>query len=525
MSIMSQTDAERSYHYVIVGAGSAGCVLAARLTENPDVRVALIEAGGPDTADEIHIPVAFGELFKTPLDWDYDTEPEPGLGHRTAYLPRGKMLGGSSSMNAMVYIRGNRADYDGWAGAGATGWSYADVLPYFKKAEDNQRGADDFHGAGGPLTVSDSRSEHQLATRYVQAAEQAGHKRNDDFNGQSQDGIGFYQVTQRNGMRCSAAVAYLHPALARPNLTVLTSAVARRVVIEGGRAIGVEVEHGGTVDVVHAAAEVIVSAGSYESPKLLMLSGIGPAGTLPLFGIEVVADLPVGSGLQDHLMTPLNYRTDVESLMTALTPQNVELLQSQGSGPLTSNVGEAGGFFSSRDGLAAPDVQIHSAPVLFHQQGLGAPTEHGYAIGPCILTPTSRGQVALRSANPHHAPRILHNYLVSREDRDATVAGVRIAMEIAAQPALASITTGPFDVPASDSAADILAFARTRAQTLYHPTSTCAIGAVVDAELRVYQIEGLRVVDASVMPTVVRGNTNAPTIMIAERAADLIRQA
>ncbi|MEV6201582.1 GMC family oxidoreductase N-terminal domain-containing protein [Streptomyces sp. NPDC051771] len=513
------------YDYVIVGAGSAGCVLAARLTEDPETRVALIEAGGPDTAQEVHVPAAFPQLFKSALDWDLDTDPEPGLGGRRAYLPRGKVFGGCSSINAMIYIRGSRADYDGWAAAGAAGWSYDEVLPYFKRAEDNERGEDDFHGVGGPLTVSEGRSGHPLSSAFVRAAQQAGHKANDDFNGQEQFGVGRYQLTQRGGLRCSAAVAYLHPALDRPNLTVLSSTQARRVVIEGGRATGVEVERGGTLEVLRAEREVVLSAGAYESPKLLMLSGIGPAADLTAFGIEVVRDLPVGQGLQDHYMAMLNFRTAAESLISAASPENAALLQSEGRGPLTSNIGEAGGFFRSRPELQAADVQFHAAPVLFHQEGLGPALEHGFSFGPLVLAPTSRGAVTLRSPLPHAAPRIVHNYLVTPEDQACIVAGVRIALEIAAQQAVAELVTEPFEVPASDSDADILAWARRVGQTLYHPTSTCAIGSVVDPELRVYGVPGLRVVDASVFPTVPRGNTNAPTIMAAEKAADLIKGA
>lgn len=512
-----------TYDYVIVGAGSAGCVLAARLSEDPDVRVALIEAGGPDTAQEIHIPAAFNQQFKSALDWDLDSEPEPGLGGRRAYLPRGKMFGGCSSMNAMIYMRGNQVDYDAWAAAGATGWSYADVLPYFRRCEDNQRGGDDFHGVGGPLTVSDSRSNHPLAAAFVEAAVQAGHEHNADFNGESQLGVGAYQVTQRDGMRCSTAGAYLHPALDRPNLTVLSSAQAHRVVVEDDRAVAVEVSRDGAVEEVRAEGEVIVSAGAYESPKLLMLSGIGPAAALSAFGIDVVQDLPVGQGLQDHCMTLLNFRTDVESLMTAASADNAALLENEGRGPLTSNIGEAGGFFCSRPGLQAPDVQFHMAPVLFHQEGLGAATEHGFAIGPCVLAPTSRGQVTLRSPRPDVAPRIVHNYLTTSQDRDSIVSGVRTALEIAKQDAAAAVITGPFDVPESESDADVLAWARRSGMTLYHPTSTCAIGSVVDPELRVFGMAGLRVVDASVFPSVPRGNTNAPTIMAAEKAADLLQ--
>lgn len=511
-----------SYDYVIVGAGSAGCVLAARLSENPDVRVLVIEAGGPDNTTDVHVPATFARLFKTDLDWDLDTEPEPFLRGRRLYLPRGKMLGGCSSMNAMVYIRGNRADYDGWAAAGATGWSFQDVLPYFRRSEDNQRGESELHGVGGPLTVSDSRSNHPLATAFIEAAVQAGYKHNEDFNGETQLGVGAYQLTQRNGMRCSTAVAYLHPAMQRPNLEVMPFTRAHRIVFEAGRAIAVEVARNGTVDLVRADREIIVCAGAYESPKLLMLSGIGPAAALTALGLAVLCDLPVGQNLQDHFMALLNFRTEVESLLGAASPENVSLLEREGRGPLTSNIGEAGGFFCTRDDLVAPDVQFHAAPVLFHQEGLGQPGEHRFAYGPCVLAPTSRGRVTLRSTRPDAAPRVLHNYLATPEDRASIVAGVRIAMEIAQRPA-ADVITAPFDVPAWNSEEEILTWVKRVGMTVYHPTSSCAIGSVVDPELRVFGVTGLRVVDASVFPTVPRGNTNAPTIMVAEKAADLLK--
>ena len=511
------------YDYVIVGAGSAGCVLAARLSEDADVSVLLIEAGPPDTAQEIHIPVTFGRLFQSKWDWDYLTDPEPGLDGRRRYLPRGRMLGGSSSMNAMIYMRGNRADYDNWAALGADGWGWADVLPYFIKAEDNERGASELHGTGGPLTVSDGRSRHQLMDAFLDAAEQAGHRRNDDFNGPEQDGMGYYQLTQRNGMRCSAAVAYLHPAMDRPNLTVLTDTLCTRLLFDGGRAAGVEVERRNQLSEVRAEREVVLAAGAYNSPQLLMLSGIGIADELRAYGIAPRADLPVGEKLQDHPNVGLAYLTDTETLIAAETEENVALLMNEGRGPLTSNIGEAGGFFRTLDDLPAPDFQIHAAPVMFVDEGLALPLDHAYVFGACLLRPTSRGKVFLRSLLPSAKPHILHGYYTTEEDRAAVIRAVRVLMEIAEQPALKAHRRAPMLVPASDGDADVFDFVQRHTHTLYHPVGTCAIGSVVDPELRVLGVDGLRVVDASVMPVVVRGNTNAPTIMIAEKAADLIR--
>jgi choline dehydrogenase len=513
------------YDYVVVGAGSAGCVLAARLSEDPSVSVMLVEAGSADTAPEIHIPAAFPTLFKTGWDWDFDSDCEPELGGRRVYLPRGRMLGGSSSMNAMIYIRGNSNDYDAWAAGGAHGWSYQDVLPYFIRSEDNERGADSYHGVGGPLHVSDGRAPSRVVDAFIESAVEAGYQPNPDFNGATQLGVGRNQVTQHNGMRWSTADGYLRPALGRPNLTVITEALAHRVVFEGERAVGVELSRGGEVTLLRAEREVVLSAGSYGSPQLLLLSGVGPAAELSPLGIPVVADLPVGYGLQDHMLCALNYLTDEESLLSAASPANVAALRELGRGPLTSNIDEGGGFLETRSGLAGPDVQLHSGPVLFFDEGLGAPTVHGTVIAVSTMSPESRGHVKLRSASPDAAPRIVHNYLRAEDDRRSMIGGLRAAMEIGNQAAMRKIITGRFDVPPSDSDADLLAHARQKAQTQYHPTSTCAIGSVVDPELRVFGLDGLRVVDASVMPSVVRGNTNAPTIMIAERAADLIKAA
>jgi choline dehydrogenase len=509
--------------YVIVGAGSAGCVLAGRLSEDPGVQVLLIEAGGPDSIPELHIPAAFPAVFKSSLDWDLLGEQEPGLGGRRLYLPRGRVIGGSGSVNAMIYLRGHRADFDEWAAAGCDGWSYDDVLPYFKRAEDNERGADAFHGVGGPLSVSDSRSMHPLIDVMLEASVQAGYARIPDLNVDRPEGVSRFQLTQRGGFRCSTADAYLNPALERDNLQVLSSAFVQRLAFEGDRAIGVELVRDGIVETVRAEREVILSAGSYHSPALLMLSGIGPVDELAPLGIAVREELPVGRNLQDHCMAQLNYTTDEPTLFGTFTPDNFALLHEHGRGPLTSNIPEAGGFFRTRPELEAPDVEFHFAPSMFFDEGLTAPSEGGYCFGAVVVKPTSRGRVMLRAPLPDSKPRVLCNFLTTEEDRRSLIEGTRIALEIAAQPALKAVERAPFSVPASSSDEDILAWARVAGQSVYHPTSTCAMGAVVDAELRVFGIDGLRVADASVMPTITRANTNAATIMIAEKAADLIR--
>ncbi len=512
------------YDYVIVGAGSAGCVLAARLGEDLDLRIAVVEAGPPDNDPTIQMPLAFPLLWQSRFDWAFLSEPESGLDGRRRYLPRGRVLGGSSSLNAMVYIRGNRADFDEWAAMGLPGWGYEDVLPYFKRAEDNERGESYYHGVGGPLTVSDGRSRHPLADACIEAAVEAGLVITEDHNGASQEGVGWFQLTQRGGRRCSAALAYLHPAVQRGNVEVFTDALATRVLFDGGRAVGVELLRDNKLEKVNVEREVLISAGGYQSPQILLLSGLGPADELRALGIEPRADLPVGRNLQDHPIVSLVWLTDRPSLRTAMTAENLELFEHQGRGPLTSSLAEAGAFVRTRPELDAPDIQFHVFPVALGGDHLDPPVaDDGYSIDPILIKPSSRGQVTLRSALPHAKPRILHNYLTTEGDRRSMIDGTRLALDIASQPALRKLRRADFAVPESTSDTAILDFLRQRVQTVFHPVGTCAIGSIVDPELRVYGVDGLRVIDASVMPTITRGNTNAPTIMIAEKAADLIR--
>jgi choline dehydrogenase len=513
-----------TFDYVVVGAGSAGCVLANRLTEDPDVRVLLLEAGGQDDADEIHIPVAFSSLFKTRFDWNYETVEQKHLGGRSAYWPRGKMLGGSSSMNAMIYIRGNRADYDGWD---IPGWSFDEVLPYFVRAEHNARLAGPLHGTDGPLHVEDRRYTHELSHAWVDAAVSWGLKPTDDFNGVTQEGAGLYQVTCRNGHRWSTADAYLRPALERSNLTVRTDALVTRVLFAGTRALGVRyTRHGHDTD-VHADREVILSGGAVNSPQLLMLSGIGPAEQLRSFDIDVVANLPgVGENLHDHpAAMVLWHTTGTSDLVEQAGPGALLRWRLTGRGPMASNVGEAGAFFATRDGLAGPDMQVHVAPSIFYDNGLHEPPGPGFTAGATLVDVASRGRLRLRSADPRWRPEIDPAYYSEPVDMDAMVSALRSLIEIGARAPLARFLSRPF-MPAQLSSVtdeDLRAHAREVTQTLYHPVGTCAMGSVVDASLRVEGVEGLRVVDASVMPVVPRGNTNAPTIMVAEKAADLIR--
>ena len=510
--------------YVVVGAGSAGCVLAARLSEDPNVTVTLIEAGPPDDRDMIHVPAMWVKLWQTEVDWDLHTMPEEHCAGRVLGLPRGRTFGGTSSLNAMVYIRGNRLDYDQWAADGATGWSYDDLLPYFLRAENNERGADAWHATGGPLNVADSRSRNPMAQAFIDAAVAAGHAPNEDFNAAEQDGFGWYQLTQRDGMRCSTAVAYLHPVLDRPNLTVESFAEVSRIVFDGTRAAGVAFRRLGQETIVPVDGEVIVCGGAYHSPNVLMHSGVGPGELLTAYGVPVVLDQPqVGANLQDHAQVLLTWNSDEPvSLLNAATPEALEEFETHRTGPLASNGPESGGFVRTREGLEAPDVQYHLFPNAAHPT-LTDPSEHGMLVTACVLKPHSTGTVSIASSEPTAKPVIRHGYYGDERDMQTIVEGLRTALDIAESDALRPFAARPFHGLRGDSDADLRSYVAANTQTLYHPTSSCAIGKVVDNDLRVMGLDGVRVCDASVMPTVVRGNTNAPTIAIAERAADLIR--
>jgi choline dehydrogenase len=519
------------YDYVIVGAGSAGCVLAARLSEDPGTKVLLLEAGPPDDVPEIKVPAAFLTLLDGPLAWHDATTPQPGAAGRTVPWPTGRTLGGGSSINGMVYTRGNRLDYDTWRDEyGCAGWSYADLLPYFRKAEDQERGESAYHGAGGPLRVEGQRYIHPLSRAWVQAARAAGLQANDDFNGATQDGAGFLQLTQRGGRRWSTADGYLRPASKRDNLVVETDAQVTKVLIEDGRAVGVRYARDVGEFQALARREVILSGGAVNSPQLLMLSGIGPAEDLRRLGIEVVVDAPrVGEGLQDHPRILPEWRTPgTRNLWEEATPENMALWQREGRGPVASNGAEAGGFARTGPDVPAPDLQLGAIPAPAPDEDMAPPSRRGISILVIAVAARSRGRVRLRSADPRSRPLVDPAYLREEADLEALVAGVRQAREIAACQPLARLTGGEH-APGEHLTDDeqLREWVRRHLGATFHPTSTCAMGgaatAVCDPELRVRGVEGLRVVDASVMPAVPRGNTNAPTIAIAERAADLIR--
>lgn len=515
--------------YVIIGAGSAGCVLAGRLSEDPAVTVTLVEAGPGSQPPLLGVPAAFPTLLRTEWDWDFRTIPQPSLAGRSLYWPRGRGLGGSSAINAMLYLRGHPHDYRTWARlVGSAGWDWPAMLAMFLRSEDNVRGASPWHGVGGPLSVADSGHRHASVARFLVAAEQFGLPANPDFAVGEPDGVGWFQVTTRGGRRWSAADAYLRPASGRPNLRVGTGVHVHRILIEGGRATGVVVHEQATGRrrVIRADREVLLAAGAIGSPHLLMLSGIGPADHLRALGCPVHVDSPnVGEGLADHLAVPLIWDSRRRSIHDAQSVAALARWQWDGGGPLASTIAEAGGFWRSTSGLPAPDIQWHVGAAAFHDHGLTEPLAPGFSIGPTLLAPQSRGRVRLRTADPQHRPLIDPGYLREPVDLAALTAAIGTALAIAAQPALASILH-PRDLPASSDRADIVAHIRNRAETIYHPVGTCAMGAdehsVLDARLRVRGVSGLRVVDASAMPTVPRGNTNAPTIALAERAVDLI---
>jgi choline dehydrogenase-like flavoprotein len=526
--------------YIIVGGGSAGCVLASRLSEDPAVRVALLEAGPPDKSVFIHCPAGLAVLAKSgQANWCFETVPQKGLNGRRGYQPRGKVLGGSSSINAMIYVRGHRQDYDDWAAEGNPGWGWADVLPYFKRAENNERGADDLHATGGPLNVMDLRSPNRFSPIFVEAAKQAGYPENPDFNGTEQEGVGCYQVTHKNGERVSAAKAYITPNLGRKNLHVITGAQVTRVLMDGRRAIGVEYRTGGEYKQLYAGHEVILSAGALLSPQILMLSGIGPAPHLQEEGIEVVHDLPgVGANLQDHIdVVQVVHAPDLKDLF-GLSPAGVMRMlkgiaewRRQRSGMLTTNFGEAGGFIKSSPEEPVPDLQLHFVIGKLVDHARKTVFGHGYSCHVCLLRPQSRGTVRLASSDPAAPPLIDPKFLTERDDVERLVRGFKQMRHILQQPALASF--GGHELPSSASArtdGEIEQFIREHADTIYHPVGTCRMGPgemmdVVDAQLRVHGVERLRVVDASIMPRIVGGNTNAPTIMIGEKAADMIKEA
>lgn len=525
------------FDYVVVGGGSAGCAVAGRLSENSKMRVCLLEAGGAGNNWVVKAPMGIAIMVPSKTNnWAFETVPQPGLNGRKGYQPRGKALGGSSAINAMVYIRGHRSDYDGWAALGNTGWAYDDVLPYFKKAENNEVVKDDYHGTGGPLNVANIRTGNPFQEYFLEAGRQLQLPMNADFNGAHQLGLGVYQVTQKNGERWSAARAYIEPNLSRPNLKVITGAPARKILFDGKRAIGVEFSRDGKPESVRAKAEVILSSGAFLSPQLLMLSGIGNAADLKSLGINVVHHSPgVGQNLQDHIDFAFSYRSrslDNFGLTFAGLRhlwKEIGRYRREGVGMVTSNVAECGGFLKTDPNLEVPDIQLHFSMAMADNHGRNRHLGHGFGCHVCLLRPKSRGTVTLNSADSATAPAIDPKFYDSPDDLEVMVKAFKITQRIMDAEPLAKWRTEDMFTANVRSDDEIRAALRNRSDTVYHPVGTARMGtddmAVVDPKLRVAGVEGLRVVDASIMPTLIGGNTNAPSIMIGEKAADMIRAA
>jgi len=524
------------FDYIIVGAGSAGSVLANRLSADPGKRVLLLEAGPPDRSPWLHLPIGYGKtMWDATCNWRFETAPDPHMNGRRIYWPRGKTLGGSSAINGLIYIRGQREDYDHWAALGNPGWGHADVLPYFIKSEGNQRGASPHHGAKGPLKVSDIGAPHPLIEAFIAGAGETGVPRNDDFNGPQQTGAGYYQLTTHKGWRCSSATAFLKPARSRPNLRVETGAQALGIVFEQQRAVGVRYLQGGVGHTARCRGEVLLAAGAVQSPQLLQLSGIGPRGLLQAHGIAVVHDAPgVGENLQDHLQLRLGYAcsrpittNDQLNSWHGRVGIGLQWLLRR-SGPLAVGINQGGCFMQALpDGSARPDIQFHVATLSADMAGGQVHPYSGFTLSVCQLRPTSRGHIRIRSADPLVAPEIVANYLSTEHDQRTAVAAIRSARAIAASQALAPLVLREAKPgPGAASDADLLAFCRDQGATIFHPAGTCRMGtdaqAVVDPRLRVKGVAGLRVVDCSIMPTLVSGNTHAAAVMVAEKAADMV---